>query len=95
VGDEFVVRMPALWNGPIRVVEVTRPPFASSRCRVTWEAGQIEWRAYDCDDVVVFEVESWARGCDRLSRVMDDHIPMAKEVQLHMWTRVLERATVA
>jgi hypothetical protein len=93
VGDEFVVRMPAPWNGPIRVVEVTATSFRFVTLQGHLEAGQIEWRAYDRDDVLVFEVESWARGGDRLSRVMHDHIPMAKEVQLHMWTRVLERVT--
>jgi len=56
------------------------------------EAGQIEWRARDEDGAVVFEIESWARGGDQLSYVLHDRLKMAKEVQLHMWTRVLERA---
>jgi hypothetical protein len=91
VGDEFVVRMPAPWDGPIRVVEVTPSSFRFVTLEGHLEAGQIEWRAEDVGDVLVFEIESWARGGDRLSYVMHDRIPMAKEVQLHMWTRVLER----
>jgi hypothetical protein len=55
------------------------------------EAGQIEWRAGDERDALVFEIESWARQGDRLSWFLHDHLPMAKEVQLHMWTRVCER----
>jgi hypothetical protein len=48
-------------------------------------------RARDEDERLVFEIESWARSGDRLSNVMHDRLRMAKEVQLHMWTSVLER----
>jgi hypothetical protein len=91
VGDEFVVRMPAPWDGPIRVAEVTSQSFRFLTLDGHLEAGQIEWRARDEDDALVFEIESWARAGDRLSYVAHNHVPMAKEVQLHMWTRVLER----
>jgi hypothetical protein len=56
-----------------------------------FEAGQIQWRAADDDGALVFEIESWSRGGDRLASLLHDSIPMAKEVQLHMWTRVIER----
>jgi hypothetical protein len=91
VGDEFVVRMPGPWDGPIRVVEVTPCSFRVVTLDGHIEAGQIEWRAADEDGVLVFEIESWARGGDRAAYVLHDLIPMAKEVQLHMWTRVIER----
>jgi hypothetical protein len=55
------------------------------------EAGQIEFRAYEEDDHVVFEIESWARSKDRLTDVLYDRLRMSKEVQLHMWTSTLER----
>src|SRR3954471_19330733 len=90
VGDEFVVRMPAPWDGPIRVAEVTPTSFRFLTLDGHIEAGQIEWRAHDEDDALVFEIESWARAGDRLSSFLHNHVPMAKEVQLHMWTRVLE-----
>jgi hypothetical protein len=93
VGDEFVVRMPAPWDGPIRVVEVTPTCFRFVTLNGHLEAGQIEWRAADVNDVLVFEIESWARGGDHLSYLVHDRLPMAKEVQLHMWTRVIERVT--
>ena len=92
VGDEFVVRMPAPWDGPIRVVEVGPRNFRVVTLDGHIEAGQIEWRAGDEHDALVFEIESWARQGDRLSWFLHDHVPMAKEVQLHMWTRVCERA---
>jgi hypothetical protein len=92
VGDEFVVHMPGPWNGPVRVVETTPASFRFATLDGHLEAGQIEWRARDDDGAVVFEIESWARGGDRVSSFLHDRLKMAKEVQLHMWTRVLERA---
>jgi len=92
VGDEFVVRMPGPWDGPIRVVEVTPRSFRFVTLAGHLEAGQIEWRAGDDEDgCLIFEIESWARGGDRASFVLHDRLRMAKEVQLHMWTSVLER----
>jgi hypothetical protein len=90
VGDEFVVRMPGPWDGPVRVVEVTPTSFRLATLEGHLEAGQIEWRAEDGDDLV-FAIESWARSGDRLSDLMHNRLRMAKEVQLHMWTTVLER----
>ena len=40
---------------------------------------------------MLFAVESWARGGDRLSALVHDRLRMAKEVQLYMWTSVVER----
>jgi hypothetical protein len=91
VGDEFLVRMPGPWDGPIRVVDVTPRSFRFATLDGHLEAGQIEWRCAEEDGMLVFEIESWARAGDRFASVLHDGIPMAKEVQLHMWTRVLER----
>jgi hypothetical protein len=91
VGDEFVVYMPGPWNGPVRVVEITPTSFRFVTLHGHLEAGQIEWRARDEDGALVFEIESWARGGDRLSSLLHDRLRMAKEVQLHMWISVLER----
>jgi hypothetical protein len=91
-GDEFVVRMPGPWDGPVRVVEVTPTSFRFATLDTHLEAGQIEFRAEDAGGDIVFTIESWARSGDRLSRVMYQRLRMAKEVQLHMWTSFLERA---
>jgi Domain of unknown function (DUF1990) len=93
VGDEFLVRMPGPWNGPVRVVEVTPASFRFLTLDGHLEAGQIEWRAEDADGDVLFAVESWARSGDRLSDLAHNRLRMAKEVQLHMWTSVIERVT--
>jgi hypothetical protein len=91
VGDEYVVRMPGPWDGPVRVVELTPNCFRFATLDGHLEAGQIEWRAQDLDDAVLrFEVESWSRPGDRLSDIAHHRLRMAKEVQLHMWTSVLE-----
>jgi Domain of unknown function (DUF1990) len=91
VGDEFTVRMPGPWDGPVRVVDRTPTSFRFATLDGHIEAGQIEWRARQEGDDVVFEIESWSRPGDRLSHVMHHKLRMAKEVQLHMWTSVLER----
>ena len=91
VGDEFSVRMPGPWNGPIRVIDRTLTSFRVATLDGHIEAGQIEWRTEERDGRLVFEIESWSRPGDRVSELMHHKLRMAKEVQLHMWTSVLER----
>jgi hypothetical protein len=89
-GDEFVVHMPGPWDGPVRVVDVRADGFRFVTLSGHLEAGQIEWRAWH-EGTLRFAIESWARGGDRLSALLHDRIPISKEVQLYMWTSVLER----
>ena len=96
---ELVVRMPGPWDGPIRIVERTPTSIRFATLDTHLEAGQIEWRAEtaagdnhgDRRDIL-FTVESWAQSGDRLSKLLYQHVRMAKEVQLHMWTSFLEGA---
>jgi uncharacterized protein DUF1990 len=90
-GDEYVVRMPGPWDGPVRVAEVTPSSFRLVTLKGHLEAGQIEFRARDDGDALEFEIESWARSGDRLSELLYDRLRMSKEIQLHMWTSFLER----
>ena len=92
VGDEFTVRMPGPWDGPVRVINMTPTSFRLVTLDGHLEAGQIEFRAHE-DDYLVFEIESWARSGDKLSSLLFDRLRFAKEVQLHMWLSVLERVT--
>lgn len=91
VGDEYVVRMPGPWDGPVRVVAVDPHAFRLATLDGHLEAGQIEFRAHSDARSVEFVIESWARSGDRLSDLLYAHLRMAKEVQLHMWTSVLAR----
>jgi len=91
VGDEYVVRMPGPWDGPVRVAEVTPTSFRFVTLEGHLEAGQIEFRAAPEDDRLTFTIESWARSGDRLSDLLYGRLRMAKEVQLHMWTSFLEQ----
>jgi uncharacterized protein DUF1990 len=91
VGDEYVVRMPGPWDGPVRVAEVTPESFRLVTLGGHLEAGQIEFRAGTRDGLIEFAIESWARSGDRLSNLLYSHLRMAKEVQLHMWSSFLER----
>lgn len=90
VGDEYVVRMPGPWDGPVRVVDRTPTSFRFVTLAGHLEAGQIRFSA-ERDELLEFRIESWARAGDRLSNLLYDHLRMSKEIQLHMWTSVLER----
>jgi len=92
VGDEFVVRMPGPWDGPVRVIDVTRRSFRLATLAGHLEAGQIEFRSRAEGNLVVFEIESWARSSTRLVNLLYHRLRMAKEVQAHMWISFLERA---
>jgi hypothetical protein len=90
VGDEYVVRMPGPWDGPVRVVERTPSSFRFATLDGHLEAGQIRFSAARAE-LLEFKIESWARAGDRLSDLLYDRLRMSKEVQLHMWTSVIER----
>jgi hypothetical protein len=90
-GDEYVVRMPGPWDGPVRVVEVSPSSFRLVTLVGHLEAGQIAFRTGGGGDRLEFEIESWARSGDRLADLLYDRLRMSKEVQLHMWTSFLER----
>ncbi|HYC82849.1 MAG TPA: DUF1990 family protein, partial [Solirubrobacterales bacterium] len=89
VGDDFVVRMPGPWDGPVTAVAADETSFRLATLRGHLEAGQIEFRAVEDHRGIVFEIESWARSGDRLSDLFYSHLLISKEIQLHMWTSVL------
>jgi Domain of unknown function (DUF1990) len=91
IGDELVVRMPGPWDGPVRVTATSDTSFRFTTLSGHLEAGQIEFRAAQTGEMLSFEIESWARSGDRLSNLLYHHLRMAKEVQLHMWTSLLEQ----
>jgi uncharacterized protein (UPF0548 family) len=91
LNDELLVHMPGPRNGPVRVAEVMPTSFRYATLDGHLEAGQIEFSAADDGDSLCFRIESWARSGDRLSNLLHEHLRMAKEVQLHMWSSFLER----
>jgi Domain of unknown function (DUF1990) len=92
VGDEFLIRMPGPWDGPVRCVRRDERSFRFATLDGHLEAGQIEWAADDvAPGVVEFRIESWAAPGDPVSHLLHHRLRMAKEVQLHMWTSVHER----
>ena len=90
VGDEYEVRMPGPWDGPVRVVERDPNGFRLATLDGHLEAGQIRFTAAE-GEALEFTIESWARSGDRMSDLMYDRLRMSKEVQFHMWTSFLER----
>jgi hypothetical protein len=91
LGDEYVVRMPGPWDGPVRVIAEDESSFRLATLDGHLEAGQIEFRIRPDDDgMIAFEIESWARSGDRFSNLLYHQVRMAKEIQLHMWASFLE-----
>jgi hypothetical protein len=91
VGDEYVVRMPGPWDGPVRVVAMGPRNLRLATLCGHLEAGQIEFRVRPEGGTLVFEIESWARSSSRLVHLLYHRLRMAKEVQAHMWISFLER----
>jgi len=92
VGDELVVRLPGPWDGPVRVIAVDDTSFRLATLRGHMEAGEIEFRASANEHGwTVFEIVSWARSGDRMFRWLYDRLPIARELQLHMWSHFCQR----
>jgi len=85
-GDEFVVRMPGPWDGPVRVIRRDATSFRLATLDGHLEAGEIEFRAEPAGDSLHFVIESWARAGDRLSDLLYNRLRIAKEIQLNMWS---------
>jgi hypothetical protein len=90
-GDEFVVRMPGPWDGPVRVIRRDDTSFRLGTLTGHLEAGEIEFRATGSGDALHFEIESWARAGDRLADVLYNKLRLAKEIQLNMWSHFCVR----
>lgn len=95
VGDEFLIRMPGPWDGPVRVAAAGPSAFSFVTLDGHLEAGRIEFRTRrdpDHPQMLRFDIESWARPGDRLSHVLYNTLRVAKEVQFNMWTHACIRA---
>jgi uncharacterized protein (UPF0548 family) len=96
VGDEFVVRMPGPWDGPVRVVDRTDDPQRSSFRLATLtghlEAGQIEFAATAVPDGLEFTISTWARAGDLLADLVYNRLHVAREIQFQLWVHCCVRA---
>ncbi len=90
VGDEYLVRMPGPWDGPVRVIAADATSFRLVTLQGHLEAGQIEFRVRPRHRSLEFTIESWARSGDWLSDLLYSRVGLSKEIQLHMWTSTLE-----
>jgi len=91
VGDDYRVRLPGPWNGPVRVVERDERSFRLATLHDHMEAGEIVFRAEQKGGRMRFEIRSWARSGDPLFALLYDRIPINRAVQQHMWVQFLER----
>ncbi|GAA0527288.1 hypothetical protein GCM10011581_40080 [Saccharopolyspora subtropica] len=95
VGDEFVVEMPGPWNGPVRVVHADGTCLRLATLCGHLEAGQIQFRARPCGELLQFRIDAWARPSTRLVNLLYAHLRLAKEIQLNMWVRFCRAAADA
>jgi hypothetical protein len=93
VGDEYVVRMPGPWDGPVRVAERTPCSFRLVTLKGHMEAGEIDFCARPgvAPGQLEFEIRSWARSGTRLFDWLYDRLWFPREMQLHMWVHFCER----
>jgi len=93
VGDEVRIHLAGPWDAPVRVIATSATHFRFATINGHMESGEIEFRAKDGSDPgdVTFTIESWARSATRRFAALYHPLGMAKEVQLHMWTTVIER----
>ena len=91
-GDEFLIRMPGPWDGPVKVVTADECGFRLATLRGHLEAGLIDFRVTDHAGGLDFVIESWARPGDQVSHLLYNRVPVAKEIQLVMWTHACRRA---
>jgi hypothetical protein len=90
-GDEYLIRMPGPWDGPVRVIGTGPASIRLATLRGHLEAGQIEFRCRAEDGELLFEIESWARSGDRLSDLLYTRLRLAKEIQLNLWVETCLR----
>lgn len=91
VGDEFLIRMPGPWDGPVRVVELAPGSLLLATLPGHLEAGLIAFRARREAAATVLEIESWARPGDRVSHLLYNRVRLAREIQLNLWVETLLR----
>ncbi|MCW0213918.1 MAG: hypothetical protein OJJ54_11195 [Pseudonocardia sp.] len=91
VGDEYVVRLPGPWDGPVRVLERTPTRFLLGTRRGHPEAGLIRFRTGLLGEDLGFEIESWARSSGRGADLLYDRLGLSRAVQTHVWATFCER----
>lgn len=95
VGDEYVVRMPSPWDGPVRVVRRTDTSFRLATLQGHLESGQVEFRADRDDGALRFTIETWNRSSTRLINFLYAKLRLAKEIQCNMWVRYCQGTAAA
>lgn len=91
VGDDYVVRLPGPWDGPVRVAARTPTCFLLATRRGHPEAGVIRFRAGRLGDDLGFEIESWARSSGRRTDLLYDRLGLSLVMQTHVWATFCER----
>jgi uncharacterized protein (UPF0548 family) len=98
VGEEYFIDIAGPFNGPVRVVDVDKTHFVFITLEGHLEAGEICFRLYEKpgqQDMVVFEIFSYARAGHKMSHLSYNVLGVAKQAQTAMWVSFCERVLEA
>lgn len=90
-GDERLIRMAGPWNGPVRVVAVEPEGIRWAARRGGAQRGEFEIRLRDDGPDLEAEVQLVQRSASRLYGLAYDRIGIARLIERHTWSHVLER----
>ena len=80
-GDEFVVRMPGPWDGPVRVVRREPDSFRLATLDGHLEAGEIEFRAARDGDVLASRSSPGPRQATGSPPKLSNELGLAEQIQ--------------
>ena len=98
VGEEFEITILGLWNGCVRVTEVSATHFEFITLEGHPEAGRIRFEAHNLDErpgVLRFEIRSRARSRDGLAAFAYHTTGIGKRVQEATWVAFCRRVAAA
>jgi len=90
VGDEFFIHMAGPWNGPVRVIEVTRHSFGFATREGHMESGKIRFGLMKVGHGLKLTIQSWSRSRDQAVDLAYNKLKLAQFVQAEMWTSFAE-----
>jgi hypothetical protein len=91
-GEDRLIRMAGPWNGPVRIVEAGEEGFAFAGLHGGAQRGRIAYRLRDDDGAIEAEVEIVQRSASRLYDLAYHRLGIARRIERHTWTYVLERS---
>jgi hypothetical protein len=91
-GQERMIHMAGPWNGPVRVLEAGEEGFRFAGLRGGAQRGEIAYRVSADGEAIDLEVRITQRSASRLYDLVYHRLGVARRIERHTWTHVLERS---